>query len=490
MPVRRATKKRSRRTKTRSATKKKRSAIRRRVKYRKHRNWWKKYRGKKYRRTYKKGKLIKYTTKVPISELWNWMYPNIARILAGASVGVKAKNGQNFFSTDFALACAEFMKSMFAWDDRSVFNQGDQNSHALKNNMYFYAFNPILNRTQCGIYFNHYFNQYNWVKFVGLKVKWKPFAKIKYCGNAYTRSLTDGTPAVTIIGNNNIPPLPTGVSQEGRVLYDMPPKHYFNVVFNKDSFMSIPYMVRCLNANYDTIVGNNTPANLKLTSTIMKRLKMFDSYDQCAFKVKKYSLSSPFKFYVRPYEQVMKYEASAFDAKDSSRANQTASEYIFGLTESLNNAPVRDMHMSIPRPASWRRTNVFCPHWLEAKPVVTGDQPGDCLKTTQYVNCLMNDQLYYNPILFGFNFTADLKERDRLIGLCDIEHTKLEHQFNLPDIDDSVSFSTMLNTNNLGNFYFTVYLRFKGRRMNQVVPSSSSFKDPLDGTDNSPSWYS
>lgn len=327
------------------------------MKYRKHRNWWKKYKGKKYRRTYKNGKLLKYTTKVPLNGLWDWMYPNAAKVIAGAGVGVKGKSSNQMFANSFGTACRNYMRSIFALDDRSVFNNNDPASHATKDQVYFYAFNPILTRNQCGAYFNHYFNQYHWVKFVGLKVKWKPNVHARYQG-AYGRQVADGQPTAGDVQTKYLPDIPAGISQEPRVIYDALPNYYFNVVFNKDSFMPLTYNVRCLNVAYQDITGNNTPDALQ-QNCILRRLKMFDAYDQSVVKAKKYNLARPFKFYVRPYEQVYHNEVNRFEGKEVNRENENASAYLHGLTESLNNNPIRDSHLGIPHPATWRRTNVF-----------------------------------------------------------------------------------------------------------------------------------
>lgn len=489
MPVKRARKRRVKRTKTRTATKKKKSALRRRIKYRKSKNWWRKYRGSKMKRSYKNGKLLKYTTKCNISDLMLWLYPNAAKAIAAACVDVKRSDAASFFNNYIRDACNKFCRWMMALDDRSLYGINDgSTTHASKAESYFYAFNPILNRAQCGPFFNQMFNRYNWVKFVGLKVRWKPSQVLSNGVGAYARN-NNGEPVGLGPAVGYIPTLPGNVTQINPVTFEVPPRYYFNVIFNKDNYLDIPFYARSLNANYAAILQNDVPDQKYIGPTIMKRVKQFDDWDQTSFRVKKYCLSFPFKFYVRPYEQQMYTECGIFDARYTKNQNEYAIDYMNALVDKDNIAANKDDHYGIPHPATWRRTSLFCPSYLDNKPSYNTAQDDDIMKCTKYIDCLLSDGLYYNPVLFGYQFTADLKERNQATFVSGIAKQQLGHMCSPADLDTGVGFQSYLNISQLGNFYFTVYLRFKGRRYNQVITNENNLKDPLYGSANNPSWY-
>ena len=199
------------------------------------------------------------------------------------------------------------MQCLMSYDDRSVYNiRSDPITHASKNATYFFAFNPIIDRSQAGSLFSTYLNMYRYMKFVGLKVKWKPNSDY-HNAFAYNQN-ADGSVATTTIVQDLIPALPTGCAQVGTVQFLTPSELYFNVVFQKDYYEEYAWPLQCLNISYNdqAVIPAGTayvpPQEKYNPFTVMKRFKLFDQYDQQQAKVKKFPLSKPFKFYVRPYD--------------------------------------------------------------------------------------------------------------------------------------------------------------------------------------------
>ena len=310
------------RTKTRSKSKKKKSAFRRRIHYKgtSNKHWWRKY--KHWKKNANKGVLLKHTIKCTIADLPKYIWPSAYQYMLAASAYVSVTNGQQvykIFDDKFANFVKNATNAFIAQDDPSVYGSIDGDFSPCQQAVKLLAFNPALSEYQLGPKFLQYLNQYSYMKYVGIKFKWKPNKLLnassyqqmqfdmKSAPNAQVQNQTiyDGTiyPSSTSWPTNYFG---TFIPQSQHcILPDKSlslPKFYFNVCFDKQQYIGQQMPLRMLSSY---VSQEGIPPNENTNSTILKVANVFDTTDNSYYikkRLKKYDMTKPFKFYVRPYE--------------------------------------------------------------------------------------------------------------------------------------------------------------------------------------------
>lgn len=485
------------RVKSRSKTNKKKSTFKRRTSYRKKpKAWWRKYKKRNYKRL-NKGVLLKHTTKVRLCDLPVWIWGTAGRFLNYLASGPLFKAGEQnitLFTNDFNGDMNSVFRAFWSFDDDSVYNADNGSTPAIKAGLRFTAFNPLLDRSQLGPRYHQYLNKYSYMKYVGLKVKWKPNANMT---NAFQSDTTNGK----VSTSTNPPAYPYG---QGAALGDVsthglytdfraPPRLFFNVTFDKDHYVSVPLHIRNFNFNYNQQPLNDIPDTYN-NRGIFKQQAVFDNYEQSYYiknRIKKYDMTKPFKFYVRPYESFAVQEcipqAMDFPCNDNSSAASDFLRNSMGLTRYQEDF---DTHLSLPRPATWRPVSLMTPTWSSYPPAKTTP-----LKTLQYFNELVYDVNYYNPVLFGFFFTHEAIQKNSQYPLIEAKPKQplIEAEESIPNATwllSQAGADALNYFNQFGYFYFTVYLRFKGAKMQRVTPGEyQSTLNPVYQQYTNPPFY-
>lgn len=379
------------------------------------------------------------------------------------------------------------------------------------------AFNPPHSMLTGGSLFNYYFNCYSMFKFCGMKVKFTP-ANRKGAVTTFptvTKNTAYPTAIVTEEGTTyNVPiaGLPQPGEQPGLLQYTLdptipsvgastydegfdpflpggglvltpmnneddkilmaPPQFRIWIDFKKDEFVCNPLPPIALNVTVQKLLNGlpnlvpNTWQNGLIQSRFLSR-RTYYNQNLYSNALKSYSLTKPFKFYVKPYSYDISSEHPGQTTKNIfANVEYKQLEEVFSVKEG-------DVYFKKPKRQGYlMNPNIYPVDTWMALSKVMNDQIEN---TNQYTYGMQNnskilnnfsEKSFYNPPLFGFFFTRD--DLDKRLKQQVIRINKYvgggyqgygnQQQYGNYSMVGCPAFE------NCGKFKLTFYYRFKGKR--------------------------
>lgn len=298
----------------------------------------------------------------------------------------------------------------------------------------FIAWNPYVDYTLLGSLWNSYILMYEYWKVVGVKIKWIPSVKtataiplmpVSY--KAASRSLyatNSNVTAGTVINGTitqsagddafNYPEDDSKLGYKQQVTLNM------HVLFEKDNY-----------ENYDLPTDPSSVNESKLCKDTRYKFKRFFYGPSKPKTYKVYDMTKPFKFYVRPYMQ-----NTSGEITDNTATPQTGTP--------LSN-PSLDTQINAKKRMRYVKFN-------GTKNELLGTQ---ITKAQIYANNIQ-DQNYFDPILFGYFFTAN--------GLAVNQYITIANNSPPTSTDatwNSYNLYAPANITAMGKFEVTFYTRFR-----------------------------
>lgn len=299
----------------------------------------------------------------------------------------------------------------------------------------FVAWNPYVDYTLLGSLWNSYILMYEYWKVVGVKIKWIPSVKtataipimpVSY--KASQRALQGQYTGSTQVGGQFSGGITQGSGDDvfiypeddSKLGYKQQVTLNMHVLFEKDNY-----------ENYDLPTDPSSVDESKLCKDTRFKFKRFFYGPSKPKTYKVYDMTKPFKFYVKPYMQNTSSEIS-----DNTATPQT------GI--SLSN-PSLDSQINIKKRMRYVKFN-------GTKNELLGH---DVTKAQIYANNIQ-DQNYFDPILFGYFFTAN--------GLAVNQYITIAK--NSPPTSQTATWNSYnlyapANITAMGKFEVTFYTRFR-----------------------------
>lgn len=354
------------------------------------------------------------------------------------------------------------------------------------------AYSPTPSQWNLGPMFNQYVNMYKYFKFCGVKVKWIPKYKASldtpYC---YRNVVKEGTTYIVPTPQAAVP------QQEGQVNAIRAPETIFTphagatefatsqpqlrlwINFDKQGYEGITIPVHMVNA----INNESVWFEQVLPDTIGEsRFRLATVLDESGLSkhinsklVHSYSLSKPFKFYVRPTLQSNAL-LETIENETAGQNNEDQNTLVRGLIDQQS----RTMKLlTKPRKMGWISMMDVYP---------TGNIQSNCVSDTTYKTWAdlvrsLNQELFFDPILFGWNLTCDNISINEQLTFTFIEalSTIAADKWNYMK---NFHLETMDYFKSLGRFKVTYYCKFKDLRykMNYELPNYGDADENALGT--------
>nr|AIY31233.1 putative capsid protein [Dromedary stool-associated circular ssDNA virus] len=495
--VKRAT----RRKRTRTARKRYKRTVQRRRRVRRTKrklSWYRKFKGKRSMYSFSNSQGLKYSLWLSIPEMITFNLDSfIAPVLAAAG-DYDADHPASFKSqainsnyADEARALMGMLCAVFSTEDMT--NQINQ-SIATKD-MLWKAWNPILSAHSCGPLFNNMINQYNKVKFCGVKVSWHPNIKYVNTRTVDTFEQTNrGTAgnnynSIEIYQGNGSQPLyldlqgkygydvesPKGIARFDNMSaqwrndhyggYNNPPCLKFWVNFNKQG-----YEQRDILSEKFCDASDDRVEDYSITASRFSTARVFDNYNHPTFQknIKCYNFNKPFKFYVRPMLVRQMQEAPTNNAPIRNY-EPSVSGYQLNLNDQY---PKSDVLITGLKPMPYVQINNLYPIYQD---FIVGPQSNSVKAVNDWVAVNTIGRNFFDPILFSWCLTDD-----------SLPSGMISCPFSVVDRSDYVPSDALTGKylacydylRNLGKFKVTFYTKWKDRNQFQyIIPIKHAYQN-------------
>ena len=460
--------------------------------------WYKKYKGK-YSKS-KTGRRYKYTMWLDLAQFLSLPYQSFIHPVCQAVIEDKI-NGMTTTAA-FNDSCGQFLGDLLTVCSTADTNPGlKPEASTAARFMHWTAWNPFLCQETLGAQFNELLIKYNLVKYSGVKISWKP--NIKWVN---TRNLTkftqdkvvptsgathaqmqynymevvDGqsfpgiTPAdsgrpmrIDVSGHfwSDIEP-PKGIQQPIGIPawdndyyagFDAPPGLRLWINFNKQGYEPRDILQE------EAVEDNQASSGFNITGSRYMTGRICDNYGQYIKfpMVKSYSLSRPFKFYVRPKVTGAVYEPPQNQGVIRNREDM-GSEFQAKVFQTIPDGSVFATGMKpFPYVNIGNLFPYMCPY----------DQPPSY--TNQLNIWLVNNvkqKGFTDPILFGWMLTDDRLPS----GTTSCPFTVKDNSAIYPLGSTRTMAFTVENytyIRNLGRFKVTFYTKWKGNNCYNIPRS-------------------
>lgn len=359
---------------------------------------------------------------------------SLPQIITMASFTTKDENGiSNVTQENKAAfsALGQMFYNVYSVDTANGITVGENASYSTSP---FIAWNPYVDYTLLGSLWNSYILMYEYWKVVGVKIKWIPSVKtstaipimpVSYKASqrriegTYTGSTQIGgsfTGAATQAGEDVI----VYPDDDSKLGYKQQVTLNMHVLFEKDNY-----------ENYDLPTDPSSVAEDQVCKDTRYKFKRFFYGPSKPKTYKVYDMTRPFKFYVKPYMQ-----NTSTEITDDNKTPQT------GTT--LSN-PSLDAQINVKKRMRYVKFN-------GTKNELLGTE---ITKAQIYANNIQ-DQNYFDPILFGYFFTANgLAVNQYITTAKNHPPTSATAAWN------SYSLYAPANITAMGKFEVTFYTRFK-----------------------------
>lgn len=294
--------------------------------------WYKKFKGKHSIYNFTKTQGLKFSLWLNLQDFLTLPWDSFLQPVLAAASNYDAQHPVtfkgNYMTDSFCDQSANLLGEILSVYSTEDFGQQVRSKFS-KQKMFWKAFNPCLSGHTCGPMFNNMINQFNQVKFCGVKVAWYP--NVKYVPSRNPDKFNQTNPGgttqasvynkMTIQEGNSTDPLklkiegdlqyhlepPKGIHTLSAYLpwknqmyggYGNPPALRLWVNFNKQGYEQRDILTEKFVAG--EIAGINEGKLIKGSRYCTARV--FDDYNHLTYQqnIKSYPLNKPFKFYVRP----------------------------------------------------------------------------------------------------------------------------------------------------------------------------------------------
>lgn len=469
--------------------------------------WYKKFKGKKFQYSFKKSQGLKWSLWLNLAEfltMGQWDY--LEKILMATD---KTNNSKYYLGSeleasptlvDNAIKVISELVTVFSTSCMST--QPLQDNSQFKTKMHWKACNPSLTRRTCGPLFDMLMNQYTDFKFCGVQVKYRP--TVKPVSSIVPKSQIGGVynnQTGNILLQQN--PFPVGDFRETSeweqtdipviqssdtttslsMNFVAPPVFRLWINFNKQGYEEVawcPSKVATSNSKY-------TSTTL-LTGSRFKMARVMDNSNNLMNngKIKSYNLNKPFKFYVRPKEVTVSYEAPSNETVAANYELETE-EGVTNVVSYLNKMADQNQLVTPMKGAQWHQINRLYP--INISPIlappdpVTGENTADAY--SRWITASQHDELFYDPILYGWFLTCDNLAPQQVLQPF-ARMTTGQNNYTSKYYFSNYTLAPNQYLSNIGKFKVTFYIKFKGRRQYQIIPSINKITGNAEMIDEHP----
>ncbi|BFU22360.1 hypothetical protein CL6EHI_193640 [Entamoeba histolytica] len=271
----------------------------------------------------------------------------------------------------------------------------------------FVAWNPYLDHNVMGNLWDSYCDMYDYWKFSGVKVKWIPKVKTSVALPYMPKN------PVQRLNAFDYDKYATGLPYYPQVTFNM------HVLFEKDNYYSMELPTDPESMDY-TLTCKDT----------RYKLKNFDYGPNKPKTYKVYDMTKPFKFYVKPYLE---------DKVDEITNNQDSTQTGITITDKLDQQISKRKLMRYIKMNGTKKT-----------------YPVDNPTNKQKYSYSIQDVAYFDPILFGYFFTANGIEVSDKLTIA-----KASPPQGNSTLWNGYSLYTTPIISGIGRFELTFYTKFK-----------------------------